>query len=1184
MIDLSLEVKNEQAAVDAAPSRRFNWPLITGIIFVTIITILAIVGPNIAPKDPAEEKNITMIDGEWYIPPFDIGTPGYPLGSDSFGRDLYSRLLWGIRPTMIMVFVVAVIRLGLGVIIGLSAGWFTGKTERFLNSLIQLALALPVLLVALGAIAIIGVEYGIWAFIIGLSLTGWVDTALQVREQTRIVKGQVYVEAASAMGATNQQILSNHILKQITPMLLMLFAFEISSTLMLTAGLGFLGYYIGGDVWVETDDFVARRISGSPELGQMLATSWVTLTKPWALVAVGTTIFITVLGFNLIGEGLRQNIGFAKVKRRGLFAEQRSKIGLWIDQNIWHPAIQFSRIRPLRFGLILIAAFFFLSAGALMMLDQASQADVSSVLAGFEITSESIQQAVNPTDNEELLVDESTDVSPQQIITFDPVIVWEFVDESGFSGGPTLSANGDNLITASEVGIVYALNLDGSIIWQNQLPSSAIGTPAIDENGNILIAGGDGELYKLSPEGDLIWTFQTEIGDRSLAGPTIGVDGTIYYTAGTAAEGYVQAVSSEGEGLWATKANTPFFYQSPIPSRDGNYVFLKNDLFSTENGDLITPNYELDVLRYFSGEDGKNYLLAGHKIIQWEQAGNSIETVDIAEWDSSNFSESVAPAFVGVTEDGVSWQLYSTPGGNSRMVWVTLDDQFVGSSVIRISNSNLIEMQSDLTALVCGGGPFNSSSTDCASINPSTNEPLWKFHLGNYGPVTGGVWVAQRYFVATEDGYVFELNENYKEIIPEEAASSQTQVPEISTDLGVRWTYQATDRIYPGIQIGPDAQVYLTSEDGKMHILDSEGNIINVFELPASLYHHATQTGRSAPLDILPAILPDGTIIMISDDQRVIGVDQSGKTLWEETLVAEPAEYPIVDDHGNFYLLDLDAGLNAYTKDGLQWRFQSEAANLPAHGFTLGPEGNIYFVVTDYSRGYIQAVSPGGKELWSTTVTTIDFYDDLHISHDGKFISLAENLIDTTNGEIIGYQSGDKIDEFIFSANGQNYLRSQHTVNRWQPSPSGIEILSGGMVSEEDTSLRPPIGSTADSNGIVWLFYRENYSSGGTFIVWMSPDGELLNRHLVSRDSHSFDAYDMENSTLTDCMYFDASQTLECEAYTPYSAEPFWIQSISDIPAYDYGFIEGKYLYLFSREDNKVTAVYLGDPSLQLPE
>jgi peptide/nickel transport system permease protein len=237
-----IELESDRTAEQAVPSMQWNWPLIAGIIFVTIITFFAIVGPTIAPKDPGEENNITLIDGKWYIPPFDIGTPGYPLGSDSFGRDLYSRLLWGIRPTMIMVFVVAVVRLVLGVIIGLSAGWFTGKVGRFLNGLIQVALALPVLLVALGAIAIIGVEFGIWAFIIGLSLTGWVDTALQVREQTRIVKGQVYVEAASAIGATNQQILSNHILKQITPMLLMLFAFEISSTLMLTAGLGFLGY------------------------------------------------------------------------------------------------------------------------------------------------------------------------------------------------------------------------------------------------------------------------------------------------------------------------------------------------------------------------------------------------------------------------------------------------------------------------------------------------------------------------------------------------------------------------------------------------------------------------------------------------------------------------------------------------------------------------------------------------------------------------------------------------------------------------------------------------------------------------------------------------------------------------------------------------------------------------------
>lgn len=153
----TLQRKN-QIESDATPRVKGIWPLIVGLFIVLTISILAIIGPTIAPKDPSEEHNISMIEGTWYIPPFDIGTPGYPLGSDRSGRDLFSRLLWGIRPTMVMVFIVAIVRLFLGVIIGLSAGWFSGKTGRFLNSLIQVALALPVLLVALGAIAIVGVE------------------------------------------------------------------------------------------------------------------------------------------------------------------------------------------------------------------------------------------------------------------------------------------------------------------------------------------------------------------------------------------------------------------------------------------------------------------------------------------------------------------------------------------------------------------------------------------------------------------------------------------------------------------------------------------------------------------------------------------------------------------------------------------------------------------------------------------------------------------------------------------------------------------------------------------------------------------------------------------------------------------------------------------------------------------
>lgn len=1162
--------KYKQETKDTPPRRRANWPLIAGLVLVTTITIIAIVGPSIAPKDPAEERNITMIDGQWYIPPFDIGTPGYPLGSDSFGRDLYSRLLWGIRPTMIMVVIVALVRLVLGVIIGLSAGWFNGKTGRFLNGLIQVALALPVLLVALGAIAIVGVELGIWAFIIGLSLTGWVDTALQVREQTRIVKGQVYVEAANAIGASNQQILLNHILKQITPMLLMLFAIEISSTLMLSAGLGFLGYYIGGDVWVDVEDFVARRISGNPELGQMLATSWVTLTKPWAMVAVGTTLFLTVLGFNLTGEGLRQNIGFLQVRRRSRFAETRNQVGLWLDQNVWHPVIQFFRIRPLRLGLTLIGVFFILNFGALLMLDAAVLADVSKVLTNYDLRAQP-----SPDGSQTSTASKPTEASSE--VTYDPSIIWEFFDESGFSGGPALSINQDQLYLVSQAGNVYASDLNGNSLWQVQLSSGGMGTPALDESGNLLIADRSSGLTKITPQGEIIWHYQTEAGDRSHSGPAIGPDGTIYYTIGSSSKGYVQAVSPSGEALWVTQANTSSFFETPYPSSDGEYVYLKNDIFSTEGGDLIEYEFDLDIRRFFSGKDGVNYLLTGHKIIQWEINDNVIEIIDIAEWNSSAINEVFTASNVGVNEEGVSWQLYTTPGGNTLFLWVSQDDQSLGVTEVRISSGTLVVMQSDLSAFVCGGGSFNPSSTDCAYLNPASNDPLWKFHLGNYGPVAGGVVVDNRYFVTTEDGYVFEINENLKEIIASNDTVDHPSAPSSPADLGILWTYHASDEITFGIDFGRDGFFYIHTDDGKLHILNTVGDLVNVIQLPIRPFYRASATGRSAPTHISPRVLPDGTVIVVSEENNVYALDSDGNLLWDQELEAEPAKPPILDGSGNYYLLDLNGGLYSFDEDGLNWRFQSKAAETPAHGFIIGPGGNIYYVVTNYSKGIIQAVSPTGNDLWVAQSTTRDFYDDLHISNDGRFISIAENLFDANNGQTIDYDPVERIDEYIFGENGQNFLRSVHTVNEWQLGSSGVEVLSEGSVSEVNTILRPPLGSSADSNGIVWLYYPEEYTGGGIIIVWMSPEDGLLGRHLLERNAHTVVSIEIEKSLLTECNGFDESQTIECKAYLSISEEPIWEVGLEDIPPFIGGVIEGDHIYLFG-EDNSITAVFIGGP------
>jgi peptide/nickel transport system permease protein len=1180
---LNLKIKSDQrnrrsnTHAEKSLRREVNWPLLVGLILVLIIMFLAIVGPDIAPKDPLKENIIIQINGEWYVPPFDFNTPGYPLGSDSFGRDLFSRVLWGVRPTMIMVMVVALVRLILGVLIGLSAGWFTGKTSQFLDGLIQVALALPVLLVALGAIALIGVEFGIWAFIIGLSLTGWVDTALQVREQTRIVKGQAYIEAASAMGATNQQILSNHILKQITPMLLMLFAFEISSTLMLTAGLGFLGYYIGGDVWVDTDDFVARRISGSPELGQMLATSWVTLTKPWAMVVVGTAVFITVLGFNLIGEGLRQSLGFTKVKRRGVFNEIWYSLSSWVDNYVWHPLVQFFSIKPLQVGLAGIAAIFVFGLGALLILDAAASSDASNMFSEFG----QVEGATSVT-NESTSLSDLSEISSsnemEETITYDPAITWEFVDESGFSSGLAISPEGDRLYTASQSGDLYALNLGGNVIWQAELRTGGMGTPVVLENGEILVADKSGGLSRLSSTGELIWHFQTEAGDRSHSGPAVGPDGKIYYTVGTSGKGFVQAVSTDGIGIWVSQAETNSFFETPIPSLDEQFVFLKDDIFSTDNGEIIHLDTNLEILRFFTGNDGKNYFLAGHKVIQWEENNGVIDIIDIAEWDSSSFSQIIAPRQVNVSHDGLATLLYTTPGGSTTVVWVSLDDQLFGISETQISDGRLVSTDNGRNTIICGGGSFRPISTDCALMSPTSSNELWKYHLGNYGPVVGGVKFGDRLFVSTEAGYVLGINENSNKVTAQNTSELPNSSGALPIEPGISWTYQASDDIVNRPIIGRDSSVYIHTQDDKLHLLSSDGQSQTVIQLGASPYYHQSETGRSAPLYIAPSILPDGTIIVVSEDLKVSAFDPQGNIKWEDFLEGEPGFHPLNDGNGNLYILDNMAGLQAITKDGISWRFQSVAAPMPANGLLVGPDGNIYYVVTDYSKAYIQAVSSSGEELWVTQADTRDIYDELHISEDGQYVSIADNLFETRGGDTVEINPEKPIDEFIFGRDGRNYYRSLHSVYEWQTGANGLIILNQGNVSDDDTSLRPPLWSEADANGVIWLYYPERYVGGGIVIVWMTAEGELIGRFLIERNSQVINSISLDDSTLTECRNFEEDQILDCLVYSPLFDEPLMQNSIANIDPFEYGFLEENRAYLIS-ENNNLVVVEIGKPT-----
>jgi len=305
----------------------FNYPLWIGAAIIALFVAVAIVGPSVSPYSPVEViTEVFRAGGQAYIPSVrpvpPLTTPEFVLGTDIAGRDLFSRLLWAVRPTLILCGVIAAIRIVLGLTLGLAAGWFGGATGRVIGVLIDVALATPILLFALAVISFIS-EPELRTFIIGLTLTGWAGTAVYVRNSTQLIRGAPYIEGARAVGVPPWGILSRYVLPQMWPALPALISFELASTLIVVTELGFLGMFIG-EVFVimsQSGDFNAGPIgvtANYPELAQMMSDFWIKMIRaPWEIAIVGLTIFLLIFAFNLLGEGLRRRMDITRFRGPG---------------------------------------------------------------------------------------------------------------------------------------------------------------------------------------------------------------------------------------------------------------------------------------------------------------------------------------------------------------------------------------------------------------------------------------------------------------------------------------------------------------------------------------------------------------------------------------------------------------------------------------------------------------------------------------------------------------------------------------------------------------------------------------------------------------------------------------------------------------------------------------------------
>ncbi len=291
-----------------------NPALLLGSLLVFGFLIVMIFGENLVPGNPYEMTGVIMIDGTIGAPPFEPSST-FPWGSDHLGRDIQALVFSGGRRTLSLAFAIMLARLVVGSLLGVIAGWWQDSGfDRFIMRLLNIWAAFPITIFAMLLIQAIGIQQGVWVFIVALCVVGWGEVTQFVRSQTIRIKPQLFIEASRSLGANAVDILVRQVFPNLVTSLLVIAALEMGGILMLLAELGFLNIFLGGGFRVEL--FVGPSVifSDIPEWGALLANirDW-WRSYPWMAWYPGVAFFLSIITFNLFGEGLRRFLEDSRV-------------------------------------------------------------------------------------------------------------------------------------------------------------------------------------------------------------------------------------------------------------------------------------------------------------------------------------------------------------------------------------------------------------------------------------------------------------------------------------------------------------------------------------------------------------------------------------------------------------------------------------------------------------------------------------------------------------------------------------------------------------------------------------------------------------------------------------------------------------------------------------------------------
>lgn len=251
--------------------------------FILLLLIVAVFAPLIAPFDPLEQDlmTATMAPSQ---------EPGRWLGTDSLGRDVLSRMIYATRIALTVAFVAAVLACLLGTALGLLAGYFGGWPDALISRLIDVWMAFPPVLLSILLVAVLG--SGLHSVIAAIVVIDWTRFARVVRAETMQQAKLEYAEAAAALGMGRFMILLREILPNVLPVVLVLLSLEMGIAVIVEAILSFVGLSVSTD---------------TPTWGGMIAEGRQIIYQAWwVLVFPLAALFLTVLAFNQLGDGLRE--------------------------------------------------------------------------------------------------------------------------------------------------------------------------------------------------------------------------------------------------------------------------------------------------------------------------------------------------------------------------------------------------------------------------------------------------------------------------------------------------------------------------------------------------------------------------------------------------------------------------------------------------------------------------------------------------------------------------------------------------------------------------------------------------------------------------------------------------------------------------------------------------------------